>query len=155
MCVIHYGSWQNFGSSGYSTTSSWDSFEWVQFLQSSLEVISICFSYSSIPCFSLTCKIKFEFFLDVKSQCVHLNMDCCLGEPGFLLILSSHSLVNDKTFLRKCHFLESQSFLFWIQFFAITYSTMNMYRFFDHPWWMCEKYSHFRYCFWFRKIMFL
>jgi len=43
--------------------------------------------HSSMPCFSLTCKTKLEFFLDVKSQYVHLNIDCCLGDPTFLAIL--------------------------------------------------------------------
>ena len=45
------------------------------------------FRHSSTPCFSLTCKTKLEFFLDVKSQYVHLNIDCCLGDPIFLAIL--------------------------------------------------------------------
>ena len=47
--------------------------------------LHIC--YSSTPCFSLTCKTNWDLFLDMKSQYVHLNTDCCLGDPIFLATL--------------------------------------------------------------------
>jgi len=60
-------------------------------------------SYSSIPCVSLTCRIKLEFFLYIKSQYSHLNSDCCRGDPDFLLILNYHCTISNKTFLRNDH----------------------------------------------------